>query len=93
LQHFKVFGTMPAEQSRYPDKRAVRITVDIQKEDPRLQRWTRWARKHCETGIYDDLMRADGSGHETWWLYFGTIASNEFRDIDMDPSLWDAYLG
>ena len=38
-------------------------------------------------------VRADGSGHKTWWLYFGTIAPNAFQDIDMDPSLWDAYFG
>jgi len=93
LRHFEVFGTMPPKGSRYPDKRAVRITVNIPKGDPRLQRWTRWARKHCEPGVYDNLARADGSGHKTWWLYFGSIAPNQFRDIDMDPSLWDAYFG
>jgi hypothetical protein len=92
LRHFKVFGTMPPAESRYPDKRAVRITVYIPKADPRLRRWTKWARKHCEPGIYENLVRADGSGHKTWWLYFGTIAQNEFRRIDMDPSLWDAYF-
>src|SRR5262249_26234750 len=93
LRHFEAFGTMPPKGSRYPDKRAVRITVNIPKGDPRLQRWTRWARKHCEPGVYDNLARADGSGHKTWWLYFGPIAPNQFRDIDMDPSLSDAYFG
>jgi hypothetical protein len=93
LRHFEIFGTMPPKGSRYPDKRAVRITVNIPKGDPRLQRWTRWARKHCEPGVYDNLARADGSGHKTWWLYFGSIAPNQFRDIDMDPSLWGAYFG
>jgi hypothetical protein len=93
LRHFKVFGTMPPEGSRYPDKRAVRITVDIPKENPRLRRWTSWARKHCEPGVYDNLVRADGSSHKTWWLYFGTIAPNQFCDVDMDTSLWDAYFG
>src|SRR5262249_25531619 len=64
LRHFEAFGTMPPKGSRYPDKRAVRITVNIPKGDPRLQRWTRWARKHCEPGVYDNLARADGEGSD-----------------------------
>src|SRR5439155_17703469 len=40
----------------------------------------KWGHKHCEPGVYDALSK--GNHHKTWWLYFGTVAPDQFRAID-----------
>jgi hypothetical protein len=37
-------------------------------------------RKRCEPGLYDALSK--GNHHKTWWLYFGTVAPDQFRAMD-----------
>jgi hypothetical protein len=78
--YFETFGVLPSEGSQYLNKKAVRITVSIPSSDRRLVRWLTWGRKHCEPGLYDALSK--GNHHKTWWLYFGTIAPDQFRAID-----------
>jgi len=80
--HFKAFGVMPREGTRYPDKTAVRIKVVIPSADRNLKRWLTFGHKHCEAGLYDSLVRADGHAHRSWWLYFGTITPDQFRAVD-----------
>jgi hypothetical protein len=82
LTHLRAFGEMPPPGSRYADKRAVRISVVIPIRDRRLKRWVAYGRKHCELGVYDALIAADGHSHEHWWLYFGTILPQEFKAVD-----------
>jgi hypothetical protein len=82
FQHFYTFGEMPPPNSCYGDKKAVRITVAIPSSDRRLKRWTTYGRKHCEPGLYDNLVRANGQTHKHWWLYFGTIAPERFRSVE-----------
>jgi hypothetical protein len=62
-------------------KKAVRVTVVIPSTDRRLVRWLTWGRKYCEPGLYDAL--AQGNRHKTWWLYFGTVAPDQFRAIEV----------
>jgi hypothetical protein len=78
--HFEIFGVLPSEGSGYPNKKAERITVIIPSSDRRLVRWLTWGRKHCEPRLYDALSK--GNHHKTWWLYFGTVAPDQFRAID-----------
>jgi len=79
--YLEVFGDLPAEGSRYFNKKAVRITVIIPSNDRRLVRWLTWGHKHCEPGLYDALSK--GNRHKTWWLYFGTVAPDQFCAIDV----------
>jgi hypothetical protein len=81
-EHFEAVGVMPPEGARYADKTAVRIKVMIPSTDRCLKRWLTFGRKHCEPGLYDILVRADGHSHKSWWLYFGTIAPSQFQAVD-----------
>ena len=38
-----IMGVPAHIHARFPDKRAVRITVDIDDSDPKLSKWTPWA--------------------------------------------------
>ena len=78
--HFEVFGVLPPEGAVFFDKKAVRITVVIPSNDRRLVRWLTWGHEHCEPGLYDALSK--GNSHKTWWLYFGTVAPDQFRAVD-----------
>jgi hypothetical protein len=78
-RHFEIFGVLPSEGAWHPNKKVVRITVVIPSTDRRLVRWLKWGRKHCEPGLYDAL--SEGNLHKTWWLYFGTVAPDQFRAV------------
>jgi hypothetical protein len=85
---FEVLGHMPPEGARVPDKRAVRITVVIPRSDRCLKRWLTYGRKHCDPEFYNRLVHADGRAHKSWWLYFGTIAPDQFQAVDfLKPKL------
>ena len=69
---------------RFPNKRAVRIKVDIPREDTKLVRWTVCGREHLEPSWYRDLSRAAGGSRKTssHWLYFGVIPPERFLSVE-----------
>jgi hypothetical protein len=85
--HRQLTGVLPPRGSRYPDKRAVRITIGELPEPARLVRWCRWSRRNVADEIYDCLARAGGEKHRSWYIYRGVIppasfAAVEFRNGD-----------
>lgn len=74
-------GRMPPAGLRYPDKRAVRIEVSILSTDRRLKHWPRWARKRLAPEWYDDLDATGGGKSKTWYVYFGAIPPEQFREV------------
>jgi hypothetical protein len=57
-------------------KLACRIDVDIDRSDPKLRHYKRWARKvGLDPGFMKFLRNAAGAGADdyTWYIYFGTI--------------------
>jgi len=70
----------------YANKREARITIKLPSNDPKLKRWRSWSRKHCEPGYAERLEEAAGQGGrkaKTWWLYFGTVPTEAFLEIDL----------
>jgi hypothetical protein len=65
-------GHAPWESARFPDKRAIRLTVELNDQDVALVRWPRWARGRLSTTWYDRLNRTGGKAR-TWFLYWGVI--------------------
>jgi hypothetical protein len=78
----KMLGVLPPEGTRFPDKSTVRIKVMIPSTDRRLKRWLTFGRKHCEPGLYEAFVRADGQAHKSWWIYFGIISPDQFQAVD-----------
>jgi hypothetical protein len=84
----RVFGREPPPPgARFPNKRAVRITVKIPSSDKSLVHWPRWARKRLEPSWYDALNRTASGGRKgqerTWWLYFGVISPDRFAAVEI----------
>jgi hypothetical protein len=80
-------GVLPPRGARYPDKRAVRITITSLPEPRWLLRWSCWGPQHCVPGFYESLVRAGGEKHRSWYIYRGVIppasfAAVEFRNGD-----------
>jgi hypothetical protein len=69
--------------ARFPNKRAVRITVKVPASDRRLVRWRDWAGKRVEPSWLATLERSGGGAAKarTWFLYHGTIPAAWFTEI------------
>jgi hypothetical protein len=67
---------------RFANKRAVRITVNIPSHDRHLVNWMRWGRKHCDSWLFEGLNRAGHGKCKTWLVYFGSIPSSRFLDVE-----------
>jgi hypothetical protein len=81
--HHRLFGVMPPPGARYPNKLAVRITIDEVPDSSLLRRWKRWGPANCTPDMLDRLHRANGANHRTWWLYFGTIPPESFSSVEL----------
>lgn len=79
--------------ARFPDKRAVRITVKIPKD--KLKHWPSYARKRIEPRLYKTL--ADIGGGErvakTWYISTQPIPPEMFAAIEVRGAdgIWQAY--
>lgn len=87
--HRHLTGVLPPRGARYPDKRAVRIAIGELPDPSRLLRWSWWGRQRVASHVYGSLVRADGAGHRTWYLYPGVIppacfSADEFRGPDQE---------
>jgi hypothetical protein len=79
----KCFGVMPREGDRFPNKRAVRITVLVSSTDRNLYHWPKWGRKRLHPQYYEVLNKTGGGKTKTWWLYFGTIPPSCFHSVEL----------
>jgi hypothetical protein len=80
----QLFGKRLRPGARYPNKRAVRITVKLRRENRNLKHWPTWARKRLQPAWYQDLIRASGGPPKqarTWWLYFDVIPPEWFTSV------------
>jgi hypothetical protein len=75
-------GVLLPKGARYADKRAVRITIGELPEPRRLVRWSRWGRQRVASHVYGALVRADGSKHGSWFLYWGVIPPDRFAAVE-----------
>lgn len=73
-------GFLPPPGARYPNKKAVRITVMIPSTDRRLVPWSKWGRKHCEPQFFKALNEC-GPMHKSWFIYFGAIDPSRFTSV------------
>ena len=56
------------------DKTEIRITIEVDLDDPRLFKWSDYAkRRGVERGFYRQLDVMGGGLSNTWWLYIGEI--------------------
>lgn len=80
-QESRLAGIAPG--ARWPDKRAVRITVKMPKD--KLKHWPSYARKRLEPRFYDRLSMAGGGEKKarTWYLSFSPIPPNMFAAVDL----------
>lgn len=72
--------------SYFPNKRRVKITVDLRPQDARLFRWMRWAKRNVHPAIRDGLISTGGGmvKARTWYIYFGVILPEEFLSVEVD---------
>jgi hypothetical protein len=76
-------GLDPAVPARFPDHRAVRITVRIPSSDRKLRHWPAWGKKRLRPDWYRTLSRTGGGKEKTWWLYWGVIPPERFDAIEL----------
>lgn len=82
-----IMGWNPKKPVWWPNKQAIRITVDLPGDDPRLKRWSIWSQRRISTSVREGLMRAGGGKAATWYLYFGTVMPSAFVDVlDLRPA-------
>lgn len=85
-ERYRVFewrGVLPEPGTRWLDKRAVRITVQLPSTDRSLKSWLPWARKRIAPAWLNQLHQSGGGlqAAKSWWLYFGTIKPSNFAEI------------
>lgn len=60
------------------DKTEIRFTFEADEDDPRLFKWSDYAkRRGIARDFYRELDKAGGGLSSTWWLYVGQIPINE----------------
>jgi hypothetical protein len=73
------------------NKKQMRLLVELDDADPALAHWPKWAIEHATPATIQALHRS-AAGFETWWIYFGHIASTSVREcIDLSigqPTGW-----
>ena len=78
IRIFERTGILPAEGARFADSQAVRITVELERDDPALIRW-RDFRTRILPSRREELERGCKPG--TWWIYLGVIPPEAFTAI------------
>jgi len=78
IRIFERTGILPAEGARFADSQAVRITVELERDDPALIRW-RDFRTRILPSRRVELERGCEPG--TWWIYLGVIPPDAFTAI------------
>jgi len=84
-QYFAVNGVMPEKGAQWPNKRAVRFTVDIPSNDPKLIKWVDYATEFVDPTYAKILARTGGpKQYLEWFLYQGNISPDCIKDM-----MWD----
>jgi hypothetical protein len=78
IRIFERTGILPPEGARFADSQAVRITVELERDDPTLIRW-RDFRTRILPSRRVELERGCKPG--TWWVYLGVIPPKAFTAI------------
>ena len=78
---------VPSNQGfRFPNKRAIRITVVIPRGDRALVSWTSWGRKRLTADWYATLDSVGGNKSRSWFLYWEIIPPEWIREVvDLQP--------
>ena len=83
-------GAEPPPGSRFPKEASIRITIDVEEDDPNLHAWLGWAAEHLPPQLLR-ILHPPGSHslHQarSWYLYFGTILPDAFVSIDETSKL------
>lgn len=78
-------GAQPPAGSRFPKEASIRITVDLEEDDPSLHAWLGWAAKHLPPQVLS-VLHPPGSHSlrqaRSWFLYFGTIVPSAFVSVE-----------
>jgi hypothetical protein len=79
----QVHGRPAAANAMFPNKRAVRIAVDIPARDENLVRWMRWAQRSVRPDLRQDLIDTGGGMRKarTWYLYRDIIQPASFAEV------------
>ena len=79
--------------ARFPDKRAVRITVKMPKD--RLKHWPSYARKRIDPRLYNTLSDIGGGERvaKTWYISFQPIPPEMFSTVEVrgEDGKWQEY--
>ena len=78
-------GAPPPPGSRFPKEASIRITVDVEEDDPSLRAWLGWAAEHLPPQVLSALHPPGSHGlHQarSWYLYFGTIVPAAFVGVE-----------
>jgi len=86
-------GAEPPAGSRFPKEASVRITVDVEEDDPNLHGWLEWARQELPPQILS-ILHPPGTHRlhqaRSWYLYFGTILPEAFVGVEETANLRSA---
>jgi len=66
----------------FPDKRAIRITVRIPENHPRLFRWVQLVRKYEIDPVWEKALNPNGHGRD-WYFFLGSIPPVKFDKIEI----------
>ena len=84
-QAYEWSGIMPPPGSRFPKDAHVRISAEIDDDDPELHKWLGWARRRLPQELLW-LIHPPGSDSQrqakSWFIYFGVIPPSAFVAID-----------
>jgi len=81
-QYFLLNGEMPQKDARWPNKRAVRFTVDIPTDDPKLVRWVDYASEFVDPTYAKKLAQLGGpKQYLEWYLYQGNISPDCVKEM------------
>lgn len=83
LAEKEAMGVPLTSPARFPDKRAIRITVRVPQGDRQLVRWRNWAGGRVEPKWQATLEAIAGgpAKAKTWFLYMGVIPPTWFTEV------------
>jgi hypothetical protein len=71
------------------DKTAVRLLIEIQSDDKRLQKWSDVIRDYEIDAKVANFLGRSLSQPDKWYIYNGTITKDKIKAIDYNPYLPD----
>ena len=79
----KAFLGVPLDHpAKFPNKRAIRLTVKVKSADRRLVAWRPWAHKRLHPDWLATLERTGGNKGRGWFLYWGVLPPSTIVSIE-----------